>query len=250
MAVIEVVDKAGVGEEGQKVVHQVVSNVLRKLASDAVYLKTVRATIVKSVSEELESRRTPSGIARTENIKTIVVPSDPRTVEMLIPERRITAEEPWRVEGAIAHEIAEVRLLVEEEFAWRAFGKLKIFAPYIAALIEDAVRERLADVKVCLNGYSGYVYEAFLEDIPLIASEMGRSVQVDTTMLKLIMLRGDRSLSLYFSGQKLLAEHSYNRLYTALEEQKTSFPRIYDDFRRKILLSGEISPFVVEQALV
>ena len=250
VAIIDIVDKAGVGEESQRVVRQAVLNVLKKSASDAVYLRIVRAIVVKSVSEELKSRSCLElKTTYTENVKAIVAPSDPRVIEILIPERCISTAEAWRVEGAVAHEVAEARLIVEEEFTWKVVGRLQVFAPYLATLIEDAVRERLADFKICLKGYSGYVYQTFLEDIPLIASEIGRSAQIDVAVLKLITLRGDRSVSLQFSGQKRLGEHAYYKLRGALEEQNPSFCKAYDEFKRKLTLSGEISPFSVEQAL-
>lgn len=249
MASIEVLDRVGIREEALRVLNQAVSNAVLKNTSDAPYLKTVRVIVVKSIKEELESR---AGLSlrteRTENIKTILNASDPRVIEILVTEE-LASVESWRIEGAVAHEIAEARLIVEEEFSWRVINGLQIFAPYIATLIEDAVRERLADAKMCRMGYSGYIYHVFLEDIPTIASELGRCPQLDNTILWLIMLRGDRSLSLQISGQKRLGEHAYSEFRMVLEKHNPTLSKTYDRFRQNLVLSGELSPFAVERAL-
>jgi hypothetical protein len=248
---IEVVNKAGVSEEKYETVFRALAMAVRNVAADASYIKSVRGMILASVTEELKNRK--EMVLRTtltENVKAAFSTLDPRIVEVLIPASKIPASsELWRLEGALAHEIAEVRLCIEEEFSWRA-PRLLFLAPSYATHIEDAARERLTDVRICLKGYSGYVYHVFLEDVPTIASEVGESPFIDPILLKIIVLCGDKSVSLQLAGQNVLGEHAYSVLRSELSRHNSKLSESYHSFRKNLIASGEISPFSIEQALI
>ena len=238
-------------EEKYGTVFRALAAALRNVVADAFYIKTVRGVIVTSIAEELKDRKELAlRTTLTENVKAVFSTMAPRVIEVLIPVNCIPAtSELWRFEGTVAHEIAEVRLCIEEEFSWRA-PRLLFLAPSYATHIEDAARERLTDVRICLKGYSGYVYHVFLEDVPTIASEVGESPFIDPILLKIIVLCGDKSVSLQLAGQNVLGEHAYSVLRSELSRHNSKLSESYHSFRKNLIASGEISPFSIEQALI